>query len=872
MRLQDAIAFQINASNKSFRFVAATLSIAFAYVLTGKLAVLLALPPGYATAIFPPAGIAVGVAFVIGRPSLLGIFLGSFALNLWVSYSTPRLIYPPAYIAAALIASASTLQAGIGGWLLRRQLGYPCAFDRARTINLFLLLTPSICLISATVSVASLLALGLVNSAHAPANWLTWWLGDTMGVLIVLPIVMVAIGQPRLLWRKRKFVITVPLSIAVAFFVFAFLQAARWEELESLNYLRTQVGWQSWTVLTFGLFGTGLLGALLMLSSGHAARVEAEVEQKTQALRVSEERWQFALEGAGDGVWDVDLRSNEMFLSARNMAMLGYADEPRRMSVDEWKQSMHPDDVEHAREIILKYLKGETSSYIFDFRTLTREGQWRWLRSRGKLIAAQADGTPARLIGTHTDIESEKHSQLMERLHNDVMEMLVSAHGNHQLADVLEKITSALHETNTELAYAVFTSNPTHLSMSAGNDVLADLRTHEFSFVTHAQSGGNAFQAGKIVRISSPDNIFSQQLEALSNSNGYPLCWIELLKAQDNTINGALVVFKCKPNSHALPDLDHLRHAARLIELAIQRKYVEENLLLAASVYGASSEAIMVMDADKRIVAINPAFTTITGFYAEDVIGRSSKIFRADKDAEAFDDIMEQVDKTGFWKGEFWSYRKTGAVFFVASSMNTLYDDDGNIFRHICVFSDITDKKIAEEKLQHLASHDTLTGLPNRMLFRDRLQQALTFAQREKNRFALMYIDLDHFKPVNDNLGHLVGDQLLLAVAERMQACVRESDTVARVGGDEFVVLLPTFKLAEDAWSVAEKIRTSLNETFEINNHLINISASIGIAIYPEDGDTEHDLALSADRAMYLAKQRGRDAIQTCRDTTHEKT
>ncbi|MDH2915487.1 MAG: GGDEF domain-containing protein, partial [Gallionella sp.] len=180
-------------------------------------------------------------------------------------------------------------------------------------------------------------------------------------------------------------------------------------------------------------------------------------------------------------------------------------------------------------------------------------------------------------------------------------------------------------------------------------------------------------------------------------------------------------------------------------------------------------------------------------------------------------------------------------------------------------FYDITDRKTMEEQVQYLAYHDPLTDLPNRMLFTDRLRQALASDKRDKASLALMFIDLDKFKPVNDELGHNVGDLLLKAVAQRMRDCLRESDTVGRIGGDEFVVLLPTIRTAQDALEVAEKIRASLNQPFELAGHSLNISSSTGIAIYPEHGRDEKLLMKNADIAMYHAKSAGRNNAQIYR-------
>jgi diguanylate cyclase (GGDEF)-like protein len=180
----------------------------------------------------------------------------------------------------------------------------------------------------------------------------------------------------------------------------------------------------------------------------------------------------------------------------------------------------------------------------------------------------------------------------------------------------------------------------------------------------------------------------------------------------------------------------------------------------------------------------------------------------------------------------------------------------------VVVFHDITERKRNDERIRHLAQHDSLTDLPNRALLKDRLQQAMSYAKRDKQRIALMFVDLDRFKPINDTLGHIVGDWLLKEAASRMRACVRESDTVARVGGDEFVVLLRTVENETDATMVAEKIRNLMNKPFDLAQQSLEISCSIGLALYPEHAQNEDELLDYADIAMYRAKQAGRNRVQ----------
>jgi diguanylate cyclase (GGDEF)-like protein/PAS domain S-box-containing protein len=305
-------------------------------------------------------------------------------------------------------------------------------------------------------------------------------------------------------------------------------------------------------------------------------------------------------------------------------------------------------------------------------------------------------------------------------------------------------------------------------------------------------------------------------------------------------------------------------HAAEAINRELtERKRAEEGLRLADTVVKTVEEGVLVTDHDNLIVAVNPAFTTITGYTAEEVLGKNPRIFSSGRHPkEYYMQMWETLLSIGSWRGEISSRRKNGAIFIEGLSINLVRDEEGRVTHHVGIFSDISERKAAEERIQYMAHHDALTNLPNRALFSDRLQQGLAQAKRDKTRLAVMFLDLDKFKPVNDTYGHAVGDQLLKEVATRLQKCMRESDTVSRIGGDEFVVLLPTIEVELDAMRVAEKILHVLNQPFELAGHSLHISGSIGIAVYPEHGGDEISLAHSADTAMYHAKSEGRNKAQ----------
>jgi diguanylate cyclase (GGDEF)-like protein/PAS domain S-box-containing protein len=284
-----------------------------------------------------------------------------------------------------------------------------------------------------------------------------------------------------------------------------------------------------------------------------------------------------------------------------------------------------------------------------------------------------------------------------------------------------------------------------------------------------------------------------------------------------------------------------------------------QQLRIAANALENTVEGIMITDAQRRIVSVNKSFTDITGYTAGESIGRAAIFLRADHDAAFHDDLWEVVRKAGHWRGEVKRRRKDGRVYPQFNSISSVRNPAGETTHYVTVFSDISLDKENAARLEFLAHYDALTHLPNRTLFQDRLREALYRARRYGHPVALMFIDLDRFKSVNDTLGHEVGDLLLQATARRLEQCVRETDTVARLGGDEFTILLHELVEGADAVTVAEKVLASLAQPFVLAGRELCISASIGITCYPDDGEDAQILLANADAAMYCAKQRGRN-------------
>jgi diguanylate cyclase (GGDEF)-like protein/PAS domain S-box-containing protein len=300
-----------------------------------------------------------------------------------------------------------------------------------------------------------------------------------------------------------------------------------------------------------------------------------------------------------------------------------------------------------------------------------------------------------------------------------------------------------------------------------------------------------------------------------------------------------------------------------VIEDITERKEATEQLRLFARIFDTINEGVVVTDSTNNIVSVNPAFSSITGYSAAEAIGKNPRMLHSGlMDKVFYDKMWQSINKTGRWQGEISDRRKNGESYVEWLSISTMKDERGEFSHHIAVVSDISERKAAEEHMVYIAQHDFLTDLPNRMMLHDRLTQAIAHAGREQRKVAVMFLDLDRFKAINDTLGHLVGDKLLKIVASRITSVARVSDTVSRLGGDEFAIMLPYIENMDDIATIAVKLLTSVAGPCVIDGNDIEVTTSIGISVFPEDGDDSESLIAHADAAMYQAKGNGRNNYQ----------
>jgi diguanylate cyclase (GGDEF)-like protein/PAS domain S-box-containing protein len=293
------------------------------------------------------------------------------------------------------------------------------------------------------------------------------------------------------------------------------------------------------------------------------------------------------------------------------------------------------------------------------------------------------------------------------------------------------------------------------------------------------------------------------------------------------------------------------------------RKQAERELQLSAQVFENSHEGVVILDAGWRIVRVNAAFTAMTGFHEQEITRVEKSVLRSGAhEPEFYEQIKDEVRRNNHWQGEIWGRRSNGEMFPAWASISAVRGSDRRIVNFIVIFSDISERKASEERIRHLSEHDFLTGLPNRVLLLDRLQQAIAAARRNRDKLAVLFLDLDRFKIINDSLGHHIGDKLLQSVAERLKKCVRGNDTVSRQGGDEFVVMLTEIGGSEQVAHIAANILHAIGMPYHIEEHTLTITTCVGISMYPDDGQDMDTLVRHADIAMYHAKESGRNNYQ----------
>jgi len=377
--------------------------------------------------------------------------------------------------------------------------------------------------------------------------------------------------------------------------------------------------------------------------------------------------------------------------------------------------------------------------------------------------------------------------------------------------------------------------------------------------------GTAAFTAKRVIVEDIMSHPYWELYKELAKKAGLYACWSEPILSSKHKVLGTFAIYYKQPKVPSTESLAFIHRMAGLTAITIERQQTEEELRIAATTFQ-SHDAVVITDAEGTILRINQAYTDISGYQAEEVVGRNASVLNSGiHDKTFFPRVFQELEKKGQWEGEIWNRRKNGECFAERITI-TAVTDGSTVSHYVGIFSDISDKKASEEEIKKLAFYDPLTSLPNRRLLLERLEQAVISSKRHNHCGAVIYMDLDHFKTLNDSLGHQVGDELLIQVAKRIKSVIREEDTACRLGGDEFVVLIAGYdssvtEMIEQAAVVAEKIREKINKPFHFSNTKQLFSSSLGVSVFPDSVEEPEQILEQADTAMYRSKQSGRNLV-----------
>ncbi|MDD5461966.1 MAG: EAL domain-containing protein [Methylococcales bacterium] len=886
----------LNPTVKNWLAVIAT---AVLFYIAGKLTMSLSLPPSYATAIWPPAGIGLASVLLWGYRVLPGIFIAELLIHYEVYDMSALWKSPPELLIFILNPFNSVIRSWLGCVLVKKYAGYPNALISGRLIILFFLFGgPVATFLPAIFSIYGLFLNGVIIEQDLVFSFLTWWLGDCMGVIVFSPLFFIIFDRAHRIWRQRVLTLGLPLTVMFLVVAVGYLFAQR-QEVKRLHKvisrqthsiednLKNEFQGQLSVLKQLSMTKSGLEFSSQFAFHQHPdlSRLEwldAHKDQNgyryiSQYKRVNQDYKTPDFSSVADLANRVDFGSTDLIIIGKNEFVIF-------MPVIE--------SGEGSCQCIKRLIAGSFNIKKFITDAIGRERIEHTIVSlvpvQGKL---EQTPDPLKLtmwsiidLGGHKWIlqVAPDRQFLGENYSWTVWQILVvgvfltgfMSIGLLILTGENESIRSEVDKRTEELKLS-------HYKLSASEQQFRKLVQTQPAIVWRADPATCKFM------------FVSDEAESIL---GYPVeQWIDEvdfwpLHIHEDDRETALAYCQEETRQHRNHDFEYRMMAADgrciwlhdYVNLTIdngkvteifgfmiditKQKQVAEQLRLAAITFE-SQQGVMITDNKFRILQVNKAFTEITGFSQEKVLGKNPRILASGyHDKAFFKKSWTQLKRDGRFEGEIWNRRENGETYPEWQTITAVKNDRNEVSHYVSVFSDITEKKEAESRIHNMAFYDPLTRLPNRRLLLDRFHQELAIAKRHGQFGAVIFLDLDHFKLLNDSQGHLIGDELLIQVANRLISVIREEDTPARLGGDEFVVLLHANSeslatVADHSLIVAEKIKEILNEPVMLNQYHHQISLSMGITLFPDNNESPEVILQQADTAMYRSKANGRNTI-----------
>ncbi|MGM9321865.1 sensor domain-containing protein [Deinococcus aquaticus] len=575
-------------------------------------------------------------------------------------------------------------------------------------------------------------------------------------------------------------------------------------------------------------YPAGGASALLNVRESREQRQIQELQDQLRVLKAEADRWRYAVNGSRDGLWDWFPQENTIFVSSRWKALLGYRAHEFDATVDGWLDLIHPEDRPGLLPRYRQHVALETDAYEYEHRMRHCDGHWVWVLLRGQVSAWNEDGTPERVTGTLRDVTEHVTAQQDLRRTRDHLQTIMNAVPGligYKDRDLLHQFGNAAYQD--WYGHSPEQMHGLHIREVIGEEMYQQNEVH-----MRAALNGQ-----------------TQHFErTLTDPQGHQrhALFSYVPDMQGGAAQGFFVM--------AVDITARYRAEQRLTE---EREWARTTL-------NSIGDGVITTDPDGRVTFINPVAQTMTGWAGDTAYGQSIEQVMNLSDTVSGQSMRNPLllalkDRRVMGMAFDATLRdRAGTEHAIADSAAPILRPDGTMLGGVMVFHDVSEARAMAIRMSHVAQHDALTDLPNRVLLHDRIRQALAHYRRTGRPFAVVFMDLDHFKHVNDSLGHHVGDELLRAVAQRLCEQVRETDTVSRQGGDEFVLLLTELRTAMDVQAFTDRLESSLARPYELAGQTLTVSFSMGIAMCPHDGDDVDTLLRHADAAMYQAKGAGR--------------
>ncbi len=582
----------------------------------------------------------------------------------------------------------------------------------------------------------------------------------------------------------------------------------------------------------------------------------SERKRAEDSLQESQQQFKSAFDHSSIGMAMVGSNGQFLKVNASLSDIVGYSEEEllRRTFQD----ITHPDDLQADLDLLQQLVRGDIPSYQLEKRYFHRDGST-VLVNLAVSVVRDAGGNARHFISQIEDITERRRAEEWQRHYAEILAMISTESATAEVLDTLARFAERQSE-GMLCSILVLSPDGKRLVHGAGPSLP--------SFYVAAIDGtpigpdvgtcGRAAWTGEMCitqDISEDPNWIPWR--PLAERAGLHACWSHPVLSSEGRVLGTFAVYRREPGAPRERDVEMIRRSAGLAAIALERARDHEDRRLAKVVFEQSLEGIMVTDVDNRVLMVNRAFEQLTGYTGAELLGKLPAIIDPSRDDGAARSARaEALAASGRWAGEVWGRKKDGDAYPLAMSVASVCDAGGALSHYISILSDVSDQKIQAARIEQLAFYDSLTGLPNRALFLDRLEQTLANSRRHGSNGAILFLDLDRFKEINDSLGHAIGDLALAEVAKRFQQVSRKEETLARLGGDEFVLIAEGAD-HQTAVRIASRLQRVLVEPLDLMGQPYSVGASIGIAFYPADGQTSEDLIKRTDIAMYQAKASG---------------